>query len=334
MNRDCVVTVIIVAFQGDRWIRHCVETLLLGTRAPMQLILVDNGRTTALEPICGEFRLTPPMVTQRPLGFADANNLALGHVDPRAEAICFLNQDTLSQAGWLDECVDVLRKGETLGAVVPLTHTYNWSAWDPAFYECAGRANGLTDALERGAKAQRVCEVPVVPAAAMVVKAETLRRAGPFDPVFGSYYEDYDLCRRIRAAGYGVGIVTTARVAHYSGSSTQSHEAAWRRGRAIVRNRVLYETRLAGAARVPALLRYFGQTFPRKLMRSVAGRLAHPPTQFLAGHFDLLRILPRLASERRDIAAWQRELRRTGIIWRNGSERAIPPSGRLLDATS
>jgi len=321
MSSDPLISVIIVACHGDKWIGPCVRSLWQSTRnLPVQVILVDNGGTTrGLTELSELFRLKLVVRTSQVLGFADANNFALRHVDPAADAICFLNQDTLSGEGWLSQCAIELRADEMLGAVVPMICTYDWAGWDQDFLSCARQAEALAQTIESGAEMRSVYYVPYAPAAAMVVKASVLRQVGPFDPVFGSYYEDYDLCTRMRGAGYRIGIITRARVAHQSGSATRTASERRRRGRRIVRNRVLYEIRLAGRRRTTALLRYFALSFPRNLARSVLGRSAHPLLEFLGGHLDLLPLARRMLSEAHDRSAWRADLARSGFAFAAGA---------------
>ena len=54
------------------------------------------------------------------------------------------------------------------------------------------------------ADSDKPCEVDWVPGAFTILKAEALARIGFFDPAFFLYYEEVDLCRRIRAAGYRI----------------------------------------------------------------------------------------------------------------------------------
>ncbi|WP_428938298.1 glycosyltransferase family 2 protein [Fontivita pretiosa] len=321
MSNNPLTSVIIVACHGQKWIGPCVRSLCQSTRnLPVQVILVDNGGTTpGLVELSELFRPMCVVRTAQVLGFADANNFALRHVDPATDAVCFLNQDTLSGEDWLSQCVTELRADDMLGAVVPMIRTYDWAGWDPEFLSCMRQAEGSARWIESGAELRSVYYVPYAPAAAMVVKASVLRQVGPFDPVFGSYYEDYDLCRRIRGAGYRIGIITGARVAHYSGSATRTASERRCRGRRIVRNRVLYEIRLAGRRRTMALLRYFALSFPRNLARSLMGRSAHPPLEFLRGHLDLLPLTRRMLSEAHDRCAWRADLARSGFAFAAGA---------------
>ncbi|RMG04363.1 MAG: glycosyltransferase family 2 protein, partial [Planctomycetota bacterium] len=186
------------------------------------VILVDNGGNSTLERFADRDDITV-LATPHSLGFAEANNFALTHGPIHGDFVCFLNQDTVSNEDWLEACADCLRRDPSIGAVSPLITNYDATDWDEAFRTCARANAALSDRLREGVSADTsdlppFVPVPEITAAAMVVRVEALRKSGPFDPIFGSYYEDYDLCRRIAAAGYQVGICTRGRVGHFGGS--------------------------------------------------------------------------------------------------------------------
>jgi GT2 family glycosyltransferase len=197
---------------------------------------------------------------------------------------------------------------------MPLITNYDGTAWDEAFLTCAKADRKLASRLQQGLHADlsdlpEFIPVPEITAAAMVIRKEALLKAGPFDPIYGSYYEDYDLCRRIARAGYQVGICTRGRVGHYGGSVTTDRAAYCRRARWITRNRVIYAARWKWSNRPLGLLWYLALEMPRNLARSVLGRSNVPLVSFLKAHWDLVQLFPRLISERFDGHLWERYLR-------------------------
>lgn len=160
--------------------------------------------------------------------------------------------------------------------------------------------------ITQGKGASDFYEVPVIPAPAMVVRTDVLKAVGGFDPIYGSYYEDYDLCYRIRQAGYRVGIWTGATIAHFSGSATNSPEAERRRQRQIVRNRIIYRVRTAGKRRLRQLGQEVLVELPRQLVRRLLGRPASKPFAVLfGGYWDVAKIICRLLSTSLDEHIWR-----------------------------
>src|SRR5215217_1320135 len=67
-----------------------------------------------------------------------------------------------------------------------------------------------------------------VSGACMVVRKETLRDVGPLDERFFMYFEDADLCRRARAAGWLVYYLPHVEIVHQTGASSCSKpKAIW-----------------------------------------------------------------------------------------------------------
>ena len=65
-------------------------------------------------------------------------------------------------------------------------------------------------------------ELDWVSGACMLVRREAFDRVGGFDPRFFLYWEDADLCRRMRSNGYRVRYHPSARVAHTVGQSSRT----------------------------------------------------------------------------------------------------------------
>ena len=323
------VSIILVAYHGDRWLPSCLASLAGASVNRQHLVLVDNSGNTVLHeqdlsPFDAEILTTP-----RPLGFAEANNFALVRASHLEDVVLFLNQDTISPAGWLDRCLEAMAGDATLGAVSPLIRTYDDDGWDPSFLACLDEEQREQLAVRYGNEVLpkdnptpgmtlqkgnvEVWQTSNAPAPALLVRTDVLRKVGPFDPVFGSYYEDYDLCRRIRQAGFRIGFVTGAHVRHFSGSTTDTPEKERRRMRQIIRNRVIYQLREEGTGRRLGVLRWFGRDLPRRLVRGLMRTpSSQPPGVTLGAYGDLVHLLPRLVSEKRDEAAWQAYLHELG----------------------
>lgn len=283
------------------------------------VVLIDNGENEGIGETSDTYPYVLTLKTAYTLPFSEANNFALVNGGLDGEFVCFLNQDTISREDWLSACLTIMKNDENVGAVIPLIENYDGTAWDEAFLTCSRAAPELYDRVSQGVNAHfddlpSFIEVPEITAAAMVVRTEALLKAGPFDPIYGSYYEDYDLCRRISSAGYKVGICTQGRVGHFGGSVTTDRQAYLRRARWITRNRVIYAARWQWKNRRLGLFRYLLLTMPRNGLRAFFGRSQTPFRAFVAAHGDLLGLLPRLASIERDRREWEKYLATIG--WR------------------
>ncbi len=311
-SSDPEVTALVVAYHGDRWLPACIGSLAGASRRPLHLLLVDNSGNTLLDTLdLGAFE-AERLATPYPMGFAEANDTALVEARRLQEVVLFLNQDTVSPEGWIDACRACFAANPRLGAVSPLVRTYDDAGWDPSFVACLPQGVHADELYDPGATGATLL-VDEVPAPALLVRASVLREVGPFDPIFGSYYEDYDLCRRIRAAGYTVGFARAATVRHFSGSAVTDPERERRRMRQILRNRMIHRVRAEGTNRGRRLLAFALFDLPWRLARGVLRTpSSQPPGVTLGAYADLLPLLGRLLSARRDAQVWQAYLDRIG----------------------
>ena len=313
-------SVIVAAHHSDIWLPQCLDSLAQTVGTLFRVLIVDNGKNSKLQiSRAGSASRIRILVSPCRMAFAEANNFALVNGGLDGEFVCFLNQDTISREDWLSACLTIMKNDENVGAVIPLIENYDGTAWDEAFLTCSRAAPELYDRVSQGVNAHfddlpSFIEVPEITAAAMVVRTEALLKAGPFDPIYGSYYEDYDLCRRISSVGYKVGICTRGRVGHFGGSATTNRQAFLRRARWIARNRVIYAARWKWKSRIGGLVRYITWEMPRNAARAALGRSAIPFQAFLRAHLDLVSILPRLLSAHRDKLAWSCYLRDIGWL--------------------
>jgi GT2 family glycosyltransferase len=315
------ITVYIIGYKGDRWLPDCVGSLQSASRHRLDLVLIDNVDNNVLSELpLGSFE-TRVVKTPRPMGFADAHNFGVVAAPPRGEFIVLLNQDTRSQHGWIDACVACMEQQPEIGILSPGLRTYEDDGWDPNFLDCVRRAGTSEEDLDDLSDFRAADDVT---GAAMVVRRSMLREVGLFDPIFGSYYEDYDFCQRARGSGWGVGHLSSARVQHFSGSATTTPAAHRKRQTQIIRNRVIAKLR-ATDRRCSSLLGHFLRVLPRNVLRGVLRTpSSQPVTCTLRAHMQLIRLLPRLVSRARDEACWQAHL--AAMKWSDCLPQTAPAS--------
>lgn len=295
-------SVLVVGYESEAWLEKCLSSLASGSFGRLHLCFVDNKNNPTLPALDLSAFSVETIKTPHPMGFADANNFGIQQTQFDSEFTIFLNQDTISTPGWIDECVKCFDADLQLGILSPGLRTYDLSEWEPNLLACVRESNQSIDPATSS-----VVELQNVTAAAMLIRTDVLRQVGPFDPIFGSYYEDYDLCRRVRRAGFKVGVCPIALVGHFSGSVTSTPAAHRRRTRALVRNRLIHAVRESTGSRIAVLANHLCYTLPVNLMRGLMRTPSSQPVQATLGaHWDLLKIAGRLVSKRRDQDQWLR----------------------------
>lgn len=304
-------SIVLIAYHGDSWLPACLDSLADASARRQHLVLVDNAGNTIIDgldlsPFDAEVLSTP-----RPMGFAKANNFALLESSRLEETVLFLNQDTISPPGWIDACTSALETHSQLGALSPCIRTYEDDGWDPSFLTCLSESQEA--ALREGSVAPPVITTQNVPAPSLLMRTAVLEKTGPFDPVYGSYYEDYDLCRRVREQGYTVGFYHGAHIRHFSGGSTTTDEQERRRMRQALRNRVLYEVREGEKPRWWTTMNWVLGDFPYRLARGLVGTpSSQSPAVTLQAYGDVLRLGRRLVSQSHDERTWKQYLTEVG----------------------
>jgi GT2 family glycosyltransferase len=307
------ITVILVAYHGDQWITKCIYTLRKASRRAIRLLMVDNVGNSCIDNLDLSDFNAKILKCSSPLGFAEANNFALINGGLETEFVCFLNQDTLSTKGWLDACVQCLASNSEIGALVPLVATYDGQGWDPNFLECANLSRSFCNDWDSEGQLKGWYSVPRIPAVAMVARTGVIKKVGPFDPIYGSYYEDYDLCARIQKAGYNLGVCTQGQIAHYSGSATSDRKKEKKRMCRIICNRAIMDVRFNGKRNL-AFLKYMFYHFPRRLARAVVNKPSSQPVNIvLKAWKDFILLAPRMVSAKSDRLAWEKYL--SEISW-------------------
>lgn len=221
-----LISIIIVLYNSAGVIGPCVESLAGLDYSPFELILVDNGssdgspllaRQTARD--AGVRCVMSSLGKNR--GFAAANNH--GFRLSSGEIALLLNPDTEVFEDTLDALARAFAEdGRTGIAGCKIYYP------DRSTLQHAGgfiRDNGLTMHYGEGktdsGQFEQRRDVAYVTGAAMAVRRSVFEEAGMLDEgYFPAYFEETDLCLRVRRMGYRVVYVPRARAVHHEATTT------------------------------------------------------------------------------------------------------------------
>jgi GT2 family glycosyltransferase len=219
--RTALVSVIILNYNGRRWLQPCLEALALQEGAPpYEVCVVDNGSEDDSVPfLARSFPHVQVVQNGRNLGFAGGNNA--GAARTRGRWICFLNNDTVPGRDWLARlCEPLAARPE-----IAITTSRLMFLDEPSRVDSAGdgylRAGGAYKHGHRAPAAAHLESREVFGAcgAAFLIRREVFEEVGGFDEGFFMVYEDVDLSYRVRLAGYRCWYAADAVVLH-AGSGT------------------------------------------------------------------------------------------------------------------
>lgn len=162
-------------------------------------------------------------------GFGYANNR--GYESTSAPVVLFLNPDTLCVEGSIESMVSFLLGHEGVGCVGAAlydannkpTHSFRRLDWGIRV-ELSNALGGIPMRLVYGKNVDHnfsgeELDVPYVCGAALMSRREILDETGVFNEKFFMYYEDNELCRRIRLKGWRVVSLPNAKIVHLEGKS-------------------------------------------------------------------------------------------------------------------
>lgn len=211
------VTLVIVTFNSSQVLPACARALdALIVEGGYELIIVDNASHDNSIAVIQEHmpRATLLMNTVN-RGFAVAVNQ--GVMAGSGRIVATLNPDTMVASDWLQSLVSVLDTDATIGIVGSaisdfdgnLTHT--GGEYHPLLFHTNHHATP-NDALS---------DVPYVTGAGIAMRRSDWQAFGGFDEgFFPAYYEDIDLCMRVRARGLRCVYQPQAQLRHQESSST------------------------------------------------------------------------------------------------------------------
>ncbi len=258
------ISVSIVSFNTRDLLRACLLSLQArqaSGEVSVEVIVADNGSTDGtIEMVQAEFPAVRLVETGGNIGYGRANNAALE--DAAGHYFFVLNSDTNVEPGALATLRDFMDAHPDVGAagaqlVLP-DGTIQASCatdpsllsvfWEQTYLDKLLPANKVTGAYAMTHWAYNDARaVDQVAGACLFVRREAYRAVNGFDPAYFMYFEDTDLCIRLRRAGWPIWFVPQARIGHHLGASSGSD---WRvRARMIAsynQSRYYYYSRYGG----------------------------------------------------------------------------------------
>lgn len=236
-NEDISLSLIILSWNTLDITVDCVDSILeYPPSVPWELILIDNASSDGSADALDEKYRSIPHIrmikNEVNLGFTGGNNqgmeLATGDI------VGLLNSDTVISKNSLTNLYNYLVEHKQVGVVGPwLTHDDGSPTTSFGYFPAFGSI--FTTAFLPGwiygnqRKALGVIpdstmtepmSVDYVSGAAFFIKREVLNSVGKFDSeTFFAYFEETDLCLRIKKAGWQIRFLPSEKIVHLEGKS-------------------------------------------------------------------------------------------------------------------
>lgn len=229
------LSIIIVSWNVREDLLRCMRSIEENKPScTFEVIIIDNASTDGtLDMIKKCFSEVKLIKNHENCGFAAANNQGLKRL--QGQYILFLNPDTIIHPKSLDILVEFMDSNEDVGACGPKLLNADGSTQDsvrcfPSFRGALHRHTVFKFlGIFKGAyrkwvmydfKNDKQIDVDQVMGAALMVKKSITDKVGPMDERFFMYYEEVDLCYRIKQAGWRIIYKPEAVITHIGGSSS------------------------------------------------------------------------------------------------------------------
>jgi N-acetylglucosaminyl-diphospho-decaprenol L-rhamnosyltransferase len=266
------ITVVVVNWNGGEHVRRCLDSLFAHPPScAFDVIVVDNdSRDGSADAIERDARRpdragrVSVVRTGENLGFGRANNVAFGMT--RSPFALLLNPDTEVAFGAIDMLLQTLRDRPSAGGVGPKLVDADGVTQPSVWHNPPAPIHLLLDGiglhrfiparfrgellLGRHWAHDRFRSVPMLGAAAMLVRREVIDVTGGFDESFHMYGEDNDWCARITRAGFDLLFQPAAVVTHLGGRSSEQRWTAVEKRRVQLEAHFRFQRRYRSRARV------------------------------------------------------------------------------------
>jgi GT2 family glycosyltransferase len=231
------ISVVVVSFNTRDLLRDCLAALRQESEGiATEVFVVDNvSRDGSADMVEREFPEVRLIRSQTNLGFGGANNKAFPLASGRY--VVLLNSDAFLKPMALRRSIDYMDADPRIGLGGARLIGAD-GGWQPS---CRMFPSPLNDFLSMSGLAAKFPKsrffgrqdhtwadgnVPAdadwVPGAYSIIRRSVLEEVGYFDERFFLYYEEVDLCRRIKNAGYVVRYWPDVVVVHLGGESSKT----------------------------------------------------------------------------------------------------------------
>jgi len=224
------LSLIIVHYRTRGLLKQCLKSLMSAEiKVPHEIIVVDNNsKDGTVEMIKNRFPSVRLIANPENIGFGRANNMAIATA--QGEYVVILNPDTCSFPGQFEKILEYAETHSDIGVLgarlldpdrLTQCSCYSEHKWytpitrrtfiGKTAFGKRENARFLMDDFDR----KEIRDVDWVQGSFMMMPMRVIAEVGGFDDRYFMYFEDADLCKRIRELGRRVVYFPHASFVHY-----------------------------------------------------------------------------------------------------------------------
>jgi len=228
-NNKIELSIVILNYNGKNYLFKCLRSIYqFPPKVNFEIIVVDNNSNDgSQEMVRKNFTDVKLICNKENLGFTRANNI--GIKSSRGEFILLLNNDTRVLTESIDILLNKIKTNSNIGVVAPallnedfsyqLSYGLHPNFKNEFFQKFFMKIHFKSILRKKGDNWEK--EVDWVSGACLLTTKEILKSVNYFDENFFLYFDDSDLCARIRNSGKKIIYFPKAKIIHYLGKSKE-----------------------------------------------------------------------------------------------------------------
>lgn len=224
------VSVVIVNFNGERFLLESLEAVSKQTVKPAEVIVVDNSSTDrSVELVSQDFPDVELIASEKNLYFCRGSNIGIARSS--GSFVLLLNNDCILDPGYIEAAMKPMMEDAKIGSVTGKILRVDGKTIDAAGQELSrsrkplDRGYGLPDEGQYEEEEEVFSAGGVAPLLRREMLDDVAHDGWFLDEDFVQYYEDLDLHWRARNLGWKAWYNPRALARHYRGASGQSEPA-------------------------------------------------------------------------------------------------------------
>lgn len=228
------ISIVIVSWNVRELLKKCLASIFkYGKGLSLEIIVIDNASSdNTTEMIKKEFPQVALIANRENMGFASANNQ--GVLKTNGDFILVLNPDTEILEDGLQKMLEFMEKNYQIGIAGCKHLNPDWTIQPsvrrfPTFWalffiftkiaKVFPSIPSVYDYLARGFNYKIAQPVDQVAGSFLFIRRKTIDEIGLFDENFFLWFEEVDLCKRAKDAGWQVWYTPEGEIIHHGGQS-------------------------------------------------------------------------------------------------------------------
>ncbi len=235
------VSIVAVSHNSKRFLQKLFDSIKKTKYPNFETILVDAASTDdSVEFVRKNFKWVKIIEDKIARGFPIACNDGIKNSSPDSEYFVALNDDMYVHPDWLSHLVKIAEENKKIGLVGYARLVPESEKIEMLGHKCVNENLAKFNKIGAGKNLSEFSNKEIIEAdfCLGLIKMSVLKEVGLNDEKFPLMYDDVDLCKRIRNAGYKIVVAPSSKVWHY-GSQTLK-KASVRRIYYTYRSRLRY----------------------------------------------------------------------------------------------